>query len=504
MSARLRRAISLTLAAACLHGLAPGAARAQAAPPAATDAATREARERFDRGLKIFNDGDNAGALAEFERAYALIPNAIVLYNIGLVYAAMGRPVESVEALDRVLASPGPVAGDRLTRARQTRDEQAQRIAELSVVTSVPAAIDVDGVAAGQTPLAAPLKVAGGVHLVGAVAAGYAPIRKSITVAGAQKAEVQLDLVAMQGLAAHLTLRTHLPGADVVVDDQIVGRTPLPQSLTVAPGPHKIELRRAGYATARQDMTLGDGASGEITLEPEADPAAPATEVGTLALDISESQAVVTVDGKPRGPYAGEMRLPTGAHRLLVERGGFEPVERDVTLDAGRTTTVRIGLDPTPDTRAAYVSRTTSQRTWGIVATAGGLLVAGGGVGFAVWNAGQQSTAQSDLSTAQNNVNHPVKGSACDTSGGGDPAKCNAPLLDAQSRLNDANTRAVFGYVGIGVGVAATALGVYLLVSNDSPHRYDKPESQILARRTLLPLAWGDARGGGVGLAGSF
>ena len=54
----------------------------------ATDPTT-EARERFGRGLRLFNDGDNAGALAEFERAYALSPHPSVLYNIGLVNAAV-------------------------------------------------------------------------------------------------------------------------------------------------------------------------------------------------------------------------------------------------------------------------------------------------------------------------------------------------------------------------------------------------------------------------------
>src|SRR3569833_2568352 len=49
-----------------------------AAPP---DAAKAEARERFDRGLALFEKSKNAAALAEFKRAYELIPNAVVLNN---------------------------------------------------------------------------------------------------------------------------------------------------------------------------------------------------------------------------------------------------------------------------------------------------------------------------------------------------------------------------------------------------------------------------------------
>src|SRR5580692_7562805 len=100
------------LSAALLVISAPGTAFAQTKAPSATQV---EARTRFDQGIKLFNDGDNAGALAAFQRAYQLIPNPLVLYNIGLVYAAMGRPVDAVAALDELLANPGTVASDKLT-----------------------------------------------------------------------------------------------------------------------------------------------------------------------------------------------------------------------------------------------------------------------------------------------------------------------------------------------------------------------------------------------------
>ena len=505
---RARRALALMSSVVLLSAIAPAALAQPAAPVApaapaapASDAAKAEARDRFDRGLKLFNDGDNAGALAEFQRAYELIPNQLVLYNIGLVSAAMGRPVEAVDALDKVLASPGGVAGDRLARARQTRDEQAKRIAHVTVVTNVPAAVDVDNVAAGQTPMAAPIAVSGGLHVVGAVASGYAPLRKEVTVAGGETVKLELALVEMQGRVAHVTIKTHLPGADVVIDDQVVGKTPVRESLTVAPGQHKIELRRAGYTTARQDLLLGDGASGEVTLEPAQDTSALGAGAGTLILDATETEPVLTVDGKPFGLYpASGLPLPAGPHHLVVERAGFLPLERDVSVDAGRTTTLRVAFDPNPETLAAYRSRVSSQRTWGIVLVASGLAVTGGSVGFLVWNGQQRKTAHDDYDSAEANVVDPPPNSACDIKHGGNPATCNAPVLDAQSRINDANTRDVFGWTGFGVGLAATGLGAVLLLTGPDAHRYDRSASRPL----LVPTAWRDAHGGGVGLSGAF
>src|SRR4051794_28825247 len=243
----------------------------QASAADAVDAGKTEARDRFDRGLKLFNDGDNAGALAEFRRAYELIPNSLVLYNIGLVYAAMGRPVDASDTLDKVLKEPGNLSAERLTRAKQVHDEQVTRVAQIQVATNVPATIEVDNVEAGKTPLMAPLRVASGTRVVGAIAPGYAPMRKEVTVAGGNKAELKLELVQMEGRLSHLTVHTHLPAGEVLVDGQLAGTMPLASSLTLPPGDHAIELKRAGYVTAKQSLHLGDGASGEVTLEPEED-----------------------------------------------------------------------------------------------------------------------------------------------------------------------------------------------------------------------------------------
>ncbi|HEX3343708.1 MAG TPA: hypothetical protein VHS09_04005, partial [Polyangiaceae bacterium] len=62
---RRRRALALTLSTTIAFAFAfagvPVTALAQPAAPA--DAVRQEARDRFDRGLKLFNDGDNPGAL---------------------------------------------------------------------------------------------------------------------------------------------------------------------------------------------------------------------------------------------------------------------------------------------------------------------------------------------------------------------------------------------------------------------------------------------------------
>ena len=86
-------------------------APSSAAPPP-VDAATAagpspevvtEAKSRFDRGLELYNEGEYPLALIEFTRAYELVPNYRVLYNIGQVGIQLGQYANARRALEEAL-----------------------------------------------------------------------------------------------------------------------------------------------------------------------------------------------------------------------------------------------------------------------------------------------------------------------------------------------------------------------------------------------------------------
>jgi hypothetical protein len=484
-------------------------ASAQVSTP--SDAARAEARERFDRGLRLFNSGDNSGALAEFRRAYDLVANTVVLYNIGLVYAQTGRAVEATDALDRVLSRPGELSAERLAIARRTRDEQAARIANVAVAANdAGARVEVDGIEVGTTPLGAPLRITSGTHVVGLVAAGYSPQRKEIAIAGGEKQSLQFELVAMQGRMAHLAVKTHLPGADLYADDQHIGTSPLAASVSLSPGVHRIDLRRSGYTTAAATVTLGDGATGEVTLEPTEDPGALVSSGGILAFDVTETAPVVTIDGQPRGVYGAPVRVAAGPHHVMVERGDFIPAERDVSVDPGKTTTLRIVLEPTPETRTRVAQRVQTQRMWGWIGVVGGAAVAAGGVALVVYDAGQRSDANANAARL-NAAIEPHSQSSCDPAAQDSSTpqyqqQCIDPINTAYGRVHDANTRDYFAWSAVGVGAASVVTGVVLLVMADDPHKYDRvalgPGSGFALH--VVPTVWTARDGGGVVLQGAF
>src|SRR5258708_1249899 len=103
----------------------------------AMDANRTEAAERFDRGIHLVGAGDLSGGVAEFLRAYALVPAPTVLYNVGLVYAAMNRPVDSARALDKALASAKSLRAENVDRAKQVLAEQREKIGQVEGTTNV-------------------------------------------------------------------------------------------------------------------------------------------------------------------------------------------------------------------------------------------------------------------------------------------------------------------------------------------------------------------------------
>ena len=455
------------------------------------DGSRTEAADRFDRALRLVDGGDLSGGLAEFQRAYSLVPSPIALYNVGLVYAALHRPVEASRAIEKALASPNGLSPENLARARDVLRDQAEKIGQVEVSANVKeGVVEVDNVEAAKLPLDHPLDVASGSHVIGVVSPGYAPSRHEVLVAGHERVAVHLDLVTIEGLLAHIALHGQVPAADVFVDGDRIGKTPLESTITVAPGTHKVEVRRAGYTPAERSITLQDGSRAEVTLDPAVDKNALRSEGGWLTLKASETQSVLSVDGTEVGVVTWSVPLPAGPHRIRLERGGFLSAERDVDVPLGRTMTVPVAFEPTPETRVQYVSSAVTRRTWSWVTVGVGVAVAAGGVVLAVTEQNQLPAAQSAVTSATDALTR-GSGGACDPKNNVPPPamlRCENALNNAASHVDDLQTGRAVGWVGAGVGGAILVTGVVLVFTADNPHKYDeKPIDRVLSGWRVLP-----------------
>jgi hypothetical protein len=444
-----------------------------------------EAKQRFDRGLALFEEGDSDAALSEFKRAYELLPNSLVLYNIGLTYAGMKRPVEAADALGEVLAAPTGLTPAQLALAQSTRDDQTRRIGYVAVSTNVPASISVDSVRVGQAPLTAALRLSQGTHVVGASAPDRLPYSRQVTVAGGEQQTLSIELALSNTASAQLIVQSPLRDVQIAVDGTPAGKTPFPASIRLDPGPHTVGASRPGYVTERRELELALGASATLEFALRVDPAADSSTLGQLALQFADVPgADVTIDRELRGPYSRPLSLPAGPHSLHVSSAGFDALERDFVIVPGQQTALNLELVANADTRAAHRDAVSQQRTWGWVTGLAGLALGGAGLAVGL-------VAASDLEDAHGEYDavwatfEPGSGLPCDKTGDHavfEKNQCDARLQAAKADVDQSATWRTVGFITAGVGAAALITGVVLIVSAGDLDKYERaPSARVVA-----------------------
>lgn len=156
----------------------------------------KEAERHFRSGVALFKETKYAEALAEFQRAYEIAPQPLVLYNIAGCHRELSHYAEAVAYYNRFLAEgKGKVKPARLATAQAELDEILGRIARVTV-TVTPAMEDVALIIDGA-PLdkpAMPLILPPGEHRLVVRAAGRRDAERSVRVASGDAVAVELVL----------------------------------------------------------------------------------------------------------------------------------------------------------------------------------------------------------------------------------------------------------------------------------------------------------------------
>lgn len=168
----------------------PEAERADAGVPA-------EARDRYERGIQLYNEGVYDASLLELQRAYKLAPTYRILYNIAKVQRQMRDYAGAVRTFERYLREGGSeIPEERRTEVEQELGALRNRVARIQVATNVEGAeITIDDVPVGKTPLNEPVLVNAGQRRVGATKAGRVPVQRIVSVAGNDSMTLTLDLL---------------------------------------------------------------------------------------------------------------------------------------------------------------------------------------------------------------------------------------------------------------------------------------------------------------------
>ncbi len=181
-----------------------------AAPAARGDTTGREAGKHFQRGVDLYTDGDFRGALVEFKRAYALLPRANVLYDIGETEFQLQDYAAALGTMRRFLSETGPGTAHR-AEVEATVESLRGRVGRIAVSADAPRCeVAIDDLPVGTTPLPDAVLVSVGTRRVTVTCAGRPPSSRRVDVAAGELARVELRVgPALTGLAEPPREATH-------------------------------------------------------------------------------------------------------------------------------------------------------------------------------------------------------------------------------------------------------------------------------------------------------
>ncbi|HEY3495224.1 MAG TPA: PEGA domain-containing protein [Polyangiaceae bacterium] len=399
------------------------------------------AREHFEAGYRLVEQGALDAAIEEFEQAYQKSPHFSVLYNLGQAYASIGRSVEVVDRLTRYLELGGAQINE--ARVRQVREfiaYHSRRIGSVLLeVQPAGARVSVDGKVLDSSARSTPVPLTLGTHGIVAEHPGYATASINVRIVAGETAHASLVLEALPPVLIRVTCA--IPDVTVSVDGA-ASSLPATGLLQVRPGEHRLGFGRPGYISREQTVRIEANETYDCALA--SDPNAK----DTASLRVRHPRGTVALlDGAPHAARP----VPAGRHRISVAGPGFERAERTVTLAAHRTQTV--DLMPSPSSAALLARQSDQERTRRIV----GLTVGAVGVsavlvatGLYLYNNGEYDDWRAENARILARFQ-------------GDPSSVSAQEIDAifeeENRIHNRDAVAtgigVFGMVSV---VAATAL----------------------------------------------
>ncbi|WP_438010173.1 PEGA domain-containing protein [Sorangium sp. So ce321] len=242
----------------------PAGAAAQPAPAAPVQPAekplseslTGMAKAEHGAGAALFKDGDYAGALTRFERAYELSRDHRLLWNVALCQKNLRRYAKMLATLRRMEDDAGAAltARDKQDIAELIQAAEAY-VSRLEITASeAGATVFVDDAPVGTTPLAAPVPIDIGERRIRVSKPGFVDfVRQEKVVGGGSVA-----LVARLERAVHRGRLLVAAGQDglIALDGKVVGKGRWEGS--VPSGTHALRVTAPGMTPYEVSVLVRD------------------------------------------------------------------------------------------------------------------------------------------------------------------------------------------------------------------------------------------------------
>jgi formylglycine-generating enzyme required for sulfatase activity len=147
---------------------------------------------------------------------------------------------------------------------------------------------------------------------------------------------LKLPTVYLEKLDGLLEVTSLPAGATVMLNAEFRGHTPLDLAV-VSDVDHQLTLSKAGYRPVSESVRVGSGEVEQLAVSMK-------VQMGILFVSSKPADARLSVDGKPMGSATRRLKLPTRAHRIQVEKEGYESYRATVTPSNDRSQRIDVVL----------------------------------------------------------------------------------------------------------------------------------------------------------------
>jgi hypothetical protein len=253
------------------------AADASAAPPREPGlggALTGEARDQWIQGKQAYQDAsDDKGyerALVKFRRAYELIPDSRLLFNIAACEKQLRHYGDTVRDLRKYMQMTPSLTQKERDLAVDLLKTLEPYVSELTVVSSTDGvAVSIDDAPLGTTPITGTTLIESGKRHVHGTKDGMKPFDQILEVAGGGPSSVNLVMIK-EVHQAHLAI-TATDHAVIEIDGKPVGADGHYDGF-VDSGTHSLRVQAQGKAPHDEQITLVDNEPRTMTVTLDDEP----------------------------------------------------------------------------------------------------------------------------------------------------------------------------------------------------------------------------------------
>ena len=160
------------------------------------------------------------------------------------------------------------------------------------------------------------------------------------TLSAADKKDAQDLISTIEPFTTRATIPVNEAGAQVSVDDEVVGTSPLAAPVILDLGERHVRVTKDGFRPYERAVPVGGAADVTIDVKLERE-----VHEGKLAIEAPPG-AAISVDGAQVGVGKVELTLPAGGHQLIITAPGMRPYQTEIALQDKETRTLNVPLQP--------------------------------------------------------------------------------------------------------------------------------------------------------------